>query len=689
MDTSLFLLINKGLKNPFFDLIMPFITSMPFLLFAPFVLFFIASRRVKTKDTFSVLLICAASVGLTDGTSSIVKTLFERLRPCHTIAGVNLLAGCGESFSFPSNHASNAFALAGALVYFFKKAAIKNVKLLNLSLFFIAALIAFSRVYVGVHYPSDVIFGALLGTLASLAVLTGYQWAKKNIETDRLKTLFILTTAALTILRFFYINTGPLDLSPDEAHYWDWSRRLALSYYSKGPMIAYLMALTTGLMGSSVFAVRFFAPVFLALTSLIVYKLAKEISGNELSAVTAGLLIHTTPLFAAYGVLMTIDSPFVFFWALALYLFWKAVNTRCMIQDAGFKINELELQTPNSKLQTWSLLGITIGLGLLTKYTMSFFYVCAFLFIVFSKEHRHWLKRKEPYICLAVSLAVFSPVIIWNAGQDWVTFKHTAGQAHISEGMKISFKSFFEFLGSQAGVLTPLLFAAVIYGAVRNISSQFLFYFWAPVLGFFILKSIQAKVEANWATPAYLTAFIAFSLFFLNRDAVKKGTKIFLILAVTMAFSVTLISHYTYILNLPSKKDPASRLRGWKELGQEAGKIYHDLSLKGDAFIFSDSYQVTSELAFYTPGRPRTYCVNLGRRMNQYDIWGGFDKLTGKNAIFVKIGKGGFPDELKEAFDSFEKQEFEAKQNDKVLREYSIFKCYGFKGLPPGAAESY
>ncbi|MBI5196825.1 MAG: glycosyltransferase family 39 protein [Nitrospirae bacterium] len=676
---------------------MPFITAMPFLFFAPFILFFIISRRVKIKDTLFVLLICAVSAGLSDGTSSILKTLFERLRPCHAIDGVNLLVGCSESFSFPSNHASNAFALAGALTYFFKKEEIKNVKFLNLSLFFISALIAFSRVYVGVHYPSDVIFGALIGTLASLAVLTGYKWAKKNIETDRLKTLFILTTVALTILRFFYINTGLLDLSPDEAHYWDWSRRLDLSYYSKGPMMAYLMALTTGLMGSSVFAVRFFAPVFLALTSVIVYKLTKEMSGNELPAVTAGLLIHTTPLFAAYGVLMTIDSPFVFFWALALYLFWKAIQQGTGVRDSGL-VNNLQKypQTPNPKY--WLLLGITIGLGLLTKYTMAFFYACAFLFIVFSKEQRHWLKEKEPYIALAISLTVFSPVIIWNAGQNWVTLKHTAGQAHISEEIKISFKSFFEFLGSQAGVLTPLLFAAVIYGALKAYKSRslftvhrslFLFCFWAPILGFFILKSIQAKVEANWATPAYLTAFIAFSLFFLNRDTIKKGTKIFLILAVTMAFSVTLISHYTDILNLPSKKDPTSRLKGWKELGQETGKIYNDLSLRGDVFVFSDSYQVTSELAFYTPGRPRTYCVNLGRRMNQYDIWGGFDKLTGKNAIFVKIGAYDLPAGLKGTFNSFERQEFIAKRNDKVLREYSIFKCYGFKGLPPSGTESY
>ncbi len=344
----------------------------------------------------------------------------------------------------------------------------------------------------------------------------------------------------------------------------------------------------------------------------------------------------------------------------------------------------------------WLLLGFTIGLGLLTKYTMAFFYICAFLLIVFSKEHRFWLRRKEPYIAIVISLIVFSPVIIWNAQNDWVTLRHTAGQAHAAEGLKISLKHFFEFIGSQIGVLTPLLFFIVIYGAIKNFNSRFtvhgsrfLFWFWGPILGFFLIKSLHGKVQANWAMPAYITAFIASTGYFLNRDILKRGAKIFLSLACAIALLVTLLSHYPEILNLPAKKDPTSRLRGWKELGEKVGRIYSSMTQKGSVFIFSDSYQVSSELAFYTPGKPETFCVNLGRRMNQYDIWGGFDKLVGKNAIFVRIGKNDFPEELKSAFDSYEKQSLIVQKDSKILREYSISKCYGFKGLKLRKFESY
>ncbi len=358
----------------------------------------------------------------------------------------------------------------------------------------------------------------------------------------------------------------------------------------------------------------------------------------------------------------------------------------------------------------WYLIGLTIGLGLLTKYTMAFFYVCAFLFLIFSKEHRFWFKRKEPYIAFALSLLVFSPVVIWNIEHDWVTLKHTAGQAHVAEGVKLSTKNFFEFLGSQIGVLTPVLFFMVIYGAVKNIgargkgqvvsiphsllvtrySSLFLFWFWAPVLSFFLLKSIQGKVQANWAMPAYFTAVIASMGYFLDREDIKKGIKGWLIAASIIALLATLASHYSTILNLPPKKDPSSRLRGWEELGKEVGAIISDkMPPGGDVFVFSDSYQVSSELAFYVKGRPKTYCVNLGRRMNQYDIWGGWDKLTGRNAIFVRIGDSDFPEELKNTFASFEKQRFIVKSNGRILREYSIFKCYNFKGLPLLGIENY
>ena len=704
MDTSLFFFINQGLQNSVFDLAMPFITKKAYILFALAALPFIFR---DWRKSLLVLSLCIIAVSVGDGSANILKHAFERLRPCQSLVGIDLptgqagsyregmslLVGCGGSFSFPSSHAVNAFAVAAIFSHFFRRASVP--------MFLIALVVAFSRVYVGVHYPSDVIAGAVWGGIVAGALLILYKWASERYKEQPYTTVLIVSLLALTLFRYYYLATGPIGLGPDEAHYWEWSRRLDLSYYSKGPVIAYLIAASTWLMGDMVFAIRFFAPIFFVLSSVFIYKLSMELFNDSKSAVAAALLFQITPLFAAFGVLMTIDSPFIFFWTLSLYLYWKAVKNP---PSPPF------IKGGTGGIEVWLLLGITVGIGLLTKYTMVFFYVGAFLFIVLSRQQRFWLKKKEPYIALVLSLVVFSPVIIWNSAHDWVALKHTAGQAHIAEGFKISFKHFFEFISSQIGVITPLLFFIVIFGAIKNLrsrftacdelsrivqGSRFLFWFWVPVLGFFILKSLQGKVQANWAMPAYIAVFIASAAFYLNKDVVKKRVKILLGVALVMALAVTGVAHYPEILNLPVKMDPTSRLTGWRELGIKTEEVYNNMVRSGSkkVFIFSDKYQVSGELAFYMQGNPETFCVNVGRRMNQYDMWEGIesrDDLLGADAIFVRTDNANFPRELKNAFDSYEREKFTVYRKDgKILRKYFIFKCYGFKGFQPKGIESY
>ncbi len=714
MDTSLFFLINQGMHNPFFDFIMPFITKRADIFF---VLIAIIAYLKDRKKSPLVITLCLIAFVIGDGGSHSLKHIFERPRPCRSLENVRLLVGCTGSFSMPSNHAVNAFAIAATFSHFFRKAA--------LPMFLFAALVGFSRIYVGVHYPSDVIAGAVVGAIIAGVIIVLHKWSSVRFKEKPYTAVFFIFLLAFTFFRYYYIATGSLDLSPDEAHYWEWSRRLGLSYYSKGPFIAYIIAFTTWLMGDKVFAVRFFSPIFLAFSSIFIYKLTKEIfpsstplpdasgeGARERAACIAGSLIQITPLFATYGILITIDSPFIFFWTLSLYLFWKAINTEYRIQNTEHPLPNPppsrgragvggEFRTPGPELKTWLFLGLSVGFGLLAKYTMAFFYLCAFLFFIFSKEQRFWLRKKELYFSLAVSLLVFSPVIIWNAAHDWVTLKHTAGQAHVSEGFKISLKYFFEFLGSQIGVLTPLLFFAVIYGAIKDFSSRFtvhgsrfLFWFWAPVLGIYILQSFHSKVQANWAMCSYLTAFIAATGFFLKNDITEKWIRIFLSAALIMAFILTLILHYPDFLNLPVKMDLSAKLRGWRELGIKADETYNGMISSGSkkVFIFSDRYQVSSELAFYMKSKPKVYCVNLGRRMNQYDIWGGIEgnnNLSRSDALFVRMDNGGFPKELQNSFDAYEKEEFIVQKKDKILRKYFIFKCYDFKGLAVKPIKSY
>jgi undecaprenyl-diphosphatase len=329
---------------------------------------------------------------------------------------------------------------------------------------------------------------------------------------------------------------------------------------------------------------------------------------------------------------------------------------------------------------------------------MAFFYLCMFLFLLTSKDRRVWLRRKEFYLFLLISLVIFSPVVIWNARHDWVILRHAAGQSHVADGLRISIQDLFEFIGSQIGVVTPLLFFPLMYGGIRTYmqpyrsdATRFLFWFWVPVLIIYLVKSAQGKVQANWALIAYITPLLASAHYFLKDGILKTGKKVFFGVALLLAFSVTVAAHYPALLNLPVKVDPSSRLRGWEELGIKVGEIHDSMTSEEGrrVFVFSDRYQVSSELAFYMPGNPVTFCVNLGRRMNQYDIWEGFYHLRGYDAVFIRMGNRDFPEDLAAAFDSYEKELFVVKEGSRILREYSIFRSYGFQGLTPGKIHRY
>jgi membrane-associated phospholipid phosphatase len=680
IDTFVFFFINRNLQNSLFDILMPFITNKAYLIFLPLFLWFLLKER---KNALIVLGIAFASLLISDWSSNILKHLFERIRPCSELDGVRTLVGCSRSFSMPSNHAVNAFAFVTPF-YILLKSRIRYAFVI------VALLVCFSRIYIGVHYPSDVIIGALLGLLLAISVIGLYKWSSERFKEKPYTTMLFMFLLVVSLFRIYYIQNSPLDLSPDEAHYWEWSRRLDMSYYSKGPMIAYLIYMGTFIFGDTVFGIRIMAVIFSTLSSIMLYILGKKLY-DEKVGLSSAILIQIIPLFSAFGILFTIDSPFIFFWSLSLYLFSKAANIR---KENNPPSPLLEKEGMGGfEMVYWRLLGLSIGLGLLTKYTMAFFYPCALLFLLLFKENRRLLTTKNPYIAFLISLIVFSPVIIWNANHDWITLKHTAGQAHLAEGLQISLKSFFEFLGSQLGIITPLLFiimAVSVWKLRKTREGAFLFWFSIPVIVFFLIKSIQAKVQANWALPGYISGIIAFPAFSLKKFYSEgKGIKILIAIALILPVIVTSIALYPSIITLPLEKDPASRLYGWKELGAEVTKIYKQNSANR-VFIFSDSYQVSSELAFYVKGRPVTYCINLGRRMNQYDLWPSFYNLLHYDAIFVSTGDNKIPEKVAAAFRKVEKRVFKAYTKEHlIIRDYSIFLCYDFKGLKEEKPDSY
>tara|TARA_B100000427_G_scaffold321255_1_gene321562 strand:- start:1147 stop:1725 length:579 start_codon:yes stop_codon:yes gene_type:complete len=184
IDNSVLLWVHANLSNVVFDISMPFITDEKNWRIPITLLIFILGFKTGTKGKLC-LGILIISLALTDAIcGNILKPFFERIRPSHlNLDGINLLVSKGGKWSMPSNHAANMFSLATVLSYFYTR--------FRLSLFSLAIIIAFSRVYVGVHFPGDIIIGGLIGYFIALMVLTFWGKLKLN-EIKKGKTWILL-----------------------------------------------------------------------------------------------------------------------------------------------------------------------------------------------------------------------------------------------------------------------------------------------------------------------------------------------------------------------------------------------------------------------------------------------------------------------------------------------------------------
>ena len=165
IDKSLMVFLNKKISNSFFDILMPIITNQNFLAIIGIILIIYLGYFGNKKGRITLVVILFAA-GMSDALcAQIIKPWIGRIRPSHEfIDYINLLVSKGGKWSFPSNHAANSFAFATVLSYFYDKN--------KIILFSIASAIAFSRVYVGVHYPMDIFFGGLIGYTISWIILS-------------------------------------------------------------------------------------------------------------------------------------------------------------------------------------------------------------------------------------------------------------------------------------------------------------------------------------------------------------------------------------------------------------------------------------------------------------------------------------------------------------------------------------
>ncbi|MCE9520032.1 MAG: glycosyltransferase family 39 protein [Verrucomicrobia bacterium] len=471
--------------------------------------------------------------------------------------------------------------------------------------------------------------------------------------------------AGLVVFRLLYLIpfVAQFDLAGDESYYWDWGRQLDWGYYSKPPMIGWLMGLAGRLSGNSEWGIRIGALTLGAASLVLLYFFAKKLFGPR-PALIAVLLAAFTPANAALNLLLTIDAPLVLCWTAALLVFWSLTENP-------------------ANTSRWILLTIILGLGHLSKQMMLVFPLLMILHCALNPTVRTLLRRPAFWICLSVSLLFLAPVVWWNAQHDWVTLKHTSHHFATKKtaGLFDHLGTFGEFLGVQALAFTPItwvLMISAVFGGIwkwraLDVKERYLVIFSGPGLMIFALLSFRQNVNPNWPAVFYLGASVLAAAW-LDRVAlhVHPWTRMRGWLRPALLLSI-ILSAMMYLLPFAigwaglagnDKFDPLLRLRGWKEVGIQAGGFLEKVPQPKNTFVLVLAHRDhASQLAFNMPQQPRVYrYVYRDVLESQYEIWPGPEDFTGSHSdalLFIPVDRRGpaepeIPVSLTRQFDSID-----------------------------------
>lgn len=421
---------------------------------------------------------------------------------------------------------------------------------------------------------------------------------------------------------------GLVPLLPDESYYWEWSRRLAGGYFDHPPGIALLIAAGTAWLGPSPAGVRAGPAVAALLTHLVAAGSAWQLAGRgaagRLAARRAAQLFCLLPI-ATLGLVLA--TPDVLLFAAAMVALYGV--ERALASPLRSRVS----------LAWWLLAGLGLGTAFVAKYTAVLLPFGLVVACLLHPALRVRFTEPGPWVASVVALALFAPVVAWNASHDWVSFRFQLGHGFgpgPARGTPISRE--LEMLGGQAGLATPILFvllAFVVQGALRSgwrarqslrptdvTTRRFALAVIAltPLL-FFALSAWRRPVEANWPAMIYPAALLLLATSthpMVNGHWWRRG----LLLAGALLLLVT-GQAWRPLLPLAPRKDPVARAHGWTTLADAVDRARQDAFLRegGTPWVAADRYQEASELAFHLPDRPTVFALNLGGRTNQYDIW--------------------------------------------------------------------
>jgi 4-amino-4-deoxy-L-arabinose transferase-like glycosyltransferase len=440
-------------------------------------------------------------------------------------------------------------------------------------------------------------------------------WHSRLLPIERWTLFGLLAVVALRLL-----VAGLAPLSADESYYWQWTRPLQLSYFDHPAMVALWIWPGTHLLGDTTLGARLGAVLGGLATSLVIWDTTRVAFSSRAAGAMAALWLNAVLLFGAAGVIITPDAPLLLCWSVAL---WSVV--RLIVEKQARFIYAT---------------GLALGLGAISKYTIALILpgLCV-TFLLFSALWPWW-RRRHTWAAVLLALACTTPVLLWNAENQWASFDKQLGHAFSTEATHPAV-NFATFLSSQVGLITPLILLfclwgmtwALVQGWRQKRPEWFLLGATSlPVLVFFVFHTQSGVVQAHWSGPAYLGGVIATVGAFTRTPRSPAVTWAFRA-APILGAAMTLIVYFqaaTALLPLPPQIDALKRLGGWDTL---AGAIQEERLAHPGSFLFAQKHEPTGPVAFHLADHPPVFLI--GHIRPSYYSAAEVTALKGHDGIFI------------------------------------------------------
>ena len=474
--------------------------------------------------------------------------------------------------------------------------------------------------------------------------------------------LLLAWLVLVTLYRMWILPRLGITLYVDEAQYWTWAQQPDWGYFSKPPVIAWLIAASTSLLGDGMVAVKLPAILLYPATAWLMFLLGGELFDARIG-LRCALAFSLLPFVSGLGLFVSTDAPLMFFWTLALLALVRAAA-----QD---------------RWRDWLLLGAALGLGVMSKYTMLAFGASALAWLLLTPQRRTLLRSPRLWLAIALACALVLPNIVWNWANDFPTLRHTADITHV-EGINEKSGNVGEFLLAQLMSLGPifaLAFVAAVALAWRQRHDdrmQFLVCFSAPLLAIVFAQAVRSEANGNWAAPAFITATLL-AVVFLSRFKLRwwllaVGLNTVMMLAVYHAKDV----YAALGQQMPAKLDILKRARAWDVLAKQLRPL---LAAHPNTLLLTENRTLMAHLLYELrdmPLQPAAWKPQAAAHDHYQLTVPLTEKDLGRSAILITQSN---PATIIERFGSHQKlAHVSVRMGPTLRREVDVILLKGFKG---------